>query len=158
VPTLVAPAGVLEAAARGDRMPDQVLRKSQGLLEAHRASFRRAVEAGVRIAMGTDSGVTPHGRNLRELGLMAEAGMAPAAVLHATTLSAARLMRLDERLGSLDKGKLADVVVIDGDAFDFTDLQNRVSQVWKAGVRVYPPAPATDQSDDATAGPAVSGT
>jgi hypothetical protein len=49
-------------------------------------------------------------------------------------------------------------VVIDGDAFDFTDLQNRVSQVWKAGVRVYPPAQATDQSDDAIAGPAVSGT
>jgi imidazolonepropionase-like amidohydrolase len=160
VPTLVAPAGVLEAAARGDRMPDQVLRKSQQVLEAHRASFRRAVAAGVRIAMGTDSGVTPHGRNLRELGLMAEAGMAPAAVLHATTLSAARLMRLDERLGSLDKGKLADLVVIDGDAFDFTELQNRVSQVWKAGVRVYPPARASDQSDDATglpAGPTVPG-
>jgi len=50
--------------------------------------------------------------------------------------------------------------VIDGDAFDFTELQNRVSQVWKAGVRVYPPAQATDQSDDATglsAGPTVSG-
>jgi len=86
--------------------------------------------------------------------------MAPAAVLHATTLSAARLMRLDERLGTLDKGKLADLVVIDGDAFDFTELQNRVSQVWKAGVRVYPPAQATDQSDDATglpAGPTVPG-
>jgi len=160
VPTLVAPTGVLEAAARGDRMPDQVLRKSQEVMEAHRASFRRAVAAGVRIAMGTDSGVTPHGRNLRELGLMAEAGMAPAAVLHATTLSAARLMRLDERLGSLDKGKLADVVVIDGDAFDFTELQDRVSQVWKAGVRVHPSAQATDQSDDATGlppGPPVPG-
>jgi len=154
VPTLVAPAGVLEAAARGDRMPDQVLRKCQQVLEAHRASFRRAVAAGVRIAMGTDSGVTPHGQNLRELSLMAESGMAPAAVLHATSLSAARLMRLDERLGSLDKGKLADVVVIDGDAFDFTELQNRVSQVWKAGVRVYPSGQATDQSDDATGLPA----
>jgi imidazolonepropionase-like amidohydrolase len=149
VPTLVAPAGVLEAAARGDRMPDQIVRKSQQLLEAHRASFRRAVAAGVRIAMGTDSGVTPHGRNLRELGLMAEAGMAPAAVLHATTLSAARLMQLDERLGSLEKGKLADLVVIDGDAFDFTELQTRVSQVWKVGVRVHPSGQATDQSDDA---------
>jgi len=86
--------------------------------------------------------------------------MAPAAVLHAATLSAARLMRLDERLGSLDKGKLADVVVIDGDAFDFTGLQNRVLQVWKAGVRVYPSGQATDQSDDATglpAGPPVPG-
>jgi len=150
VPTLMAPAGVLEAAARGDRMPDQILRKSQEVLEAHRASFRRAVAAGVRIAMGTDSGVTPHGRNLRELGLMAEAGMAPAAVLHATTLSAARLMRLDETLGSLEKGKLADIVLINGDAFDFTELQNRVSQVWKAGARVYTSTPASSQSDDAT--------
>jgi len=59
VPTLVAPGGVLEAAARGDRMPDQVLRKSQQVLESHRASFRRAVAAGVRIAMGTDSGAPP---------------------------------------------------------------------------------------------------
>ena len=83
--------------------------------------------------------------------------MAPAAVLHATTPSAARLMRLDEKLGSVDRGKLADVVVSDGDALDFTDLQGRISQVWKAGVRVYPPARATDQSDDATAGPAVLG-
>jgi len=70
-------------------------------------------------------------------------------VLHATTLSAARLMRLDERLGSLDKGKLADLVVIDGDAFDFTELPDRVSQVWKAGVHVHPPAQALDQSGDA---------
>jgi imidazolonepropionase-like amidohydrolase len=69
-------------------------------------------------------------------------------------------MRLDERLGSLDKGKLADVVMIDGDAFDFTELQNRVSQVWKAGVRVYPSGQAMDQSDDAAglpAGPPVPG-
>jgi len=158
VPTLVAPAGVLEAAARGDRMPEQIVRKSQEVVEAHRASFRRAVAAGVRIAMGTDSGVTPHGRNLRELGLMAEAGMSPAAVLHATTLSAARLMRLDERLGSLEKGKLADVVVIEGDAFDFTELQSRVWEVWQAGARVYTAAQATGQSDDAIGlptGPAV---
>jgi len=131
-------------------MPDQILRKSQEVLEAHRASFRRAVAAGVRIAMGTDSGVTPHGRNLRELGLMAEAGMAPAAVLHATTLSAARLMRLDETLGSLEKGKLADIVLINGDAFDFTELQNRVCEVWKAGARVYTSTPASGRSDDAT--------
>jgi len=143
VPTLMAPAGVLEAAARGDRMPEQIVRKSREVLEAHRASFRRAVAAGVRIAMGTDSGVTPHGCNLRELGLMAEAGMAPAAVLHATTLSAARLMRLDERLGSVEKGKLADVVVVEGDAFDFTELQSCVSEVWKAGACVYTAAQAT---------------
>lgn len=153
VPTLVAPAGVLEAAARGDRMPDQMLRKCQEVLQAHRASFQRAVAAGVRIAMGTDSGVTPHGGNLRELGLMAEAGMTPAAVLHATTLSAARLMRLDDRLGSLEEGKLADVVVIDGDAFDLTGLQDRVSEVWKAGVRVCTSAQATDRSGDATGQP-----
>ena len=80
--------------------------------------------------------------------------MAPAAVLHATTLSAARLMRLDERLGSLEEGKLADVVVIDGDPFDFTELQNRVSQVWKAGVRVCTSGQASDRSDDAIGLPA----
>jgi imidazolonepropionase-like amidohydrolase len=86
--------------------------------------------------MGTDSGVTPHGRNLRELELMAAGGMAPAAVLEATTRSAAQLMGLDGDLGTIAEGKLADLVVIGGDPYDFRDLGDRVEQVWKAGTRV----------------------
>jgi imidazolonepropionase-like amidohydrolase len=86
--------------------------------------------------MGTDSGVTPHGRNLRELQLMADGGMAPAAVLEATTRSAAELLGVDDDLGTIAEGKLADLVVVAGDPYDFSDLADRVEQVWQNGARV----------------------
>ena len=136
VPTLVAPQGVLDAADAGVSLPAAVLDKARMVIDVHRTAFRRAVEAGVRIAMGTDSGVTPHGRNLRELQLMADGGMAPGAVLEATTRSAAELMGVDGDLGTIAEGKLADLVVVGGDPYDFTDLAERVEQVWQAGRRV----------------------
>ena len=92
VPTLVAAQGVIDAAEAGAAIPANVLDKARSVIDRHRAAFKAAVGAGVRIAMGTDSGVTPHGRNLRELVLMAELGMPPAAVLEATTRSAAQLL------------------------------------------------------------------
>jgi len=135
VPTLVAPQGVLDAVDAGVSLPPEVVDKARMVLEIHRAAFRRAVEAGVRIAMGTDSGVTPHGRNLRELELMAAGGMAPGAVLEATTRSAAQLLGVDDRLGTIESGKLADLVVVAGDPYEFGGLAERVEQVWKDGVR-----------------------
>ena len=91
-------------------LPPFVVDKARAVIEIHRAAFRHAVEAGVRIAMGTDSGVTPHGRNLRELALMVGGGMTPAAALEATTRSAAQLLGVDGDLGR-SGGKLADIVV-----------------------------------------------
>ena len=76
----------------------------------------------MRVAMGTDSGVAPHGRNLRELELMAGLGMAPAAVLEATTRSAAQLLGVDRDLGTIEPGKLADLVLVDGDPYAFDTL------------------------------------
>ncbi|HEY8989811.1 MAG TPA: amidohydrolase family protein, partial [Candidatus Limnocylindrales bacterium] len=125
VPTLVAPQGVLDAADAGISLPPAVVDKARMVIDIHRAAFHRAVEAGVRIAMGTDSGVTPHGRNLRELELMAAGGMAPRAVLEATTRSAAQLMGLDADLGTIEEGKVADLVVIGGDPYDFVGLRDR---------------------------------
>jgi imidazolonepropionase-like amidohydrolase len=136
VPTLVAPQGVIDAADAGVPLPPAVVDKARRVVEIHRSAFRRAVEAGVRIAMGTDSGVTPHGRNLRELGLMVEGGMTPLAALEATTRSAAQLLGVDEQLGTIEIGKIADLVVVTGDATDVTTLPDRVEQVWKAGARV----------------------
>jgi len=136
VPTLVAPQGVLDAADAGVQLPPAVVEKARSVVEVHRAAFRHAVEAGVRIAMGTDSGVTPHGQNLRELQLMVEGGMTPASALEATTRSAAQLMGLDDDLGTIEPGKLADLVVVEGDPYDVATLADRVEQVWKAGVRV----------------------
>jgi imidazolonepropionase-like amidohydrolase len=136
VPTLVAPQGVIDAADAGIPLPPAVVDKARAVVEIHRSAFRHAVEAGVRIAMGTDSGVTPHGRNLRELALMADGGMRPAAVLEATTRSAAQLLGVDGERGTIERGKLADLVVVSGDPYDFTDLGERVESVWKGGLRV----------------------
>lgn len=136
VPTLVAPRGVLDAAEAGAAVPEASLDKARQVIDIHRESFRRAVAAGVKVAMGTDSGVTPHGQNLRELVLMQEGGMTPAEVLRATTSSAAQLMGLDERLGTLMPGKSADVVVVAGDALDLTTLPDRIGAVWMEGRRV----------------------
>jgi imidazolonepropionase-like amidohydrolase len=136
VPTLVAPQGVIDAADAGVPLPPAVVDKARAVIDIHRSAFRKAVEAGVRIAMGTDSGVTPHGRNLRELALMAEGGMSPAAVLEATTRSAAQLLGVDGERGTIEAGKLADLAVVVGDPYDFRDLGERVESVWKAGLRV----------------------
>jgi imidazolonepropionase-like amidohydrolase len=86
--------------------------------------------------MGTDSGVTPHGRNLRELELMVAGGMSPLAALEATTRSAAQLLGVDDDLGTIEPGKIADLVVVSGDIADLSGLGERVEQVWKAGSRV----------------------
>jgi imidazolonepropionase-like amidohydrolase len=136
VPTLVAPQGVIDAADAGVPLPPVVVDKARAVIEIHRAAFRHAVEAGVRIAMGTDSGVTPHGRNLRELALMVAGGMSPAAALEATTRSAAQLLGVDDELGTIEEGKVADLVVVTGDPLDVGTLSDRIESVWKAGVRV----------------------
>ncbi len=136
VPTLVAPQGVIDAAEAGAPIPSNVVEKARAVVDTHRAAVRRAVEAGVRVAMGTDSGVTPHGRNLRELVLMAELGMTPGQVLEATTRSAARLLGVDQDRGTIEPGKLADLVLVDGDPYAFDTLSARISSVWMAGRRV----------------------
>jgi imidazolonepropionase-like amidohydrolase len=133
VPTLVAPRGVLAAAEAGMAIPDAARRKAVEVAEAHADSFRRAVAAGVKVAMGTDSGITPHGRNLAELELMAKGGMTPAQVLAATTSVAADLLGLSDELGTLEPGKRADVVVVDGDPFELATLGDRIAAVVKDG-------------------------
>ncbi|MFQ5554700.1 MAG: amidohydrolase family protein [Acidimicrobiia bacterium] len=135
VPTLVAPTGVLRAVEAGASIPPASVLKAEQVREDHRASFARAVDAGVRIAMGTDSAVTPHGENLAELELMVEGGMTERATLEATTIEAARLLGVEDELGSIEPGKIADLVVVDGDPYDFASLRERIEQVWKDGVR-----------------------
>jgi imidazolonepropionase-like amidohydrolase len=136
VPTLVAPRGVIDAADAGASIPEASVAKAREVVETHTASFARAVAAGVKVAMGTDSGVTPHGQNLRELGLMVDGGMTPMQAIVATTSSAAELMGLDDELGTIEPGKRADLVVVDGDPLDVVTLAERVSSVYKDGVQV----------------------
>jgi imidazolonepropionase-like amidohydrolase len=136
VPTLVAPHGVLDARDAGIPVPEAFITKTELVMEAHAESVRRAAAAGVKIAMGTDSGVCPHGQNLRELALMRDCGMTPMAVLEATTRVAAELLGVADDRGTLEPGKRADLVVVAGDALALDDLGSRIEGVWMDGERV----------------------
>jgi imidazolonepropionase-like amidohydrolase len=136
VPTLVAPRGVIDAADAGASIPEASVAKAREVVDTHTASFAKAVSAGVKVAMGTDSGVTPHGQNLRELGLMVEGGMSPMQAIVATTRSAAELMGLESELGTLEAGKRADLVLVEGDPLEVATLSDRVTAVYQDGVRV----------------------
>jgi imidazolonepropionase-like amidohydrolase len=111
VPTLLAPVAVVEIAESQGIMPDYALRKAKDSLEAHRESIAKAYKGGVKIAMGTDAGVMPHGTNLREFGLMVDIGMDPMEVIVATTRVGAECLGWLDRVGTLEAGKLADIVI-----------------------------------------------
>jgi imidazolonepropionase-like amidohydrolase len=136
VPTLTAPAQLQRAISVGADLPDAVVRKAKEVLDVHYESVRRAIAAGVKVAMGTDSGVGPHGSNLEELTLMAGCGMTPAQSLVAATSSAAGLLGLDAELGRLAPGYRADLVLVDGGIDDLGDLADRISAVWQDGREV----------------------
>ena len=139
VPTLAAPRAVIDLVEAGVQLPTHMVDKARMVIDAHTESFRRAVEAGVQVAMGTDSGVGAHGHNLRELPLMVEGGMTPLQALHATSLSAARLLGVDDELGSIEPGKRADLVVVDGDPLDVDTLGDRIAGVYMDGRLVAEP-------------------
>jgi len=136
VPTLVAPTWVLESVEAGATLSDASVRKAREVVAVHADSFARAVAAGVKVAMGTDAGVGPHGENLRELSLMAGGGMSPAEVLRSATQEAARLLGVEDERGTVEPGKLADLVVLGGDPYDLAAMPERIEQVWLGGTRV----------------------
>lgn len=111
VPTLLAPLAVLETGEKGG-MPEYGIRKSREVIEIHSESISRAHKAGVKISMGTDAGVMPHGTNLRELGLMVNIGMTPMESIVATTKKAAECLGWDDRVGTVKAGKLADIIIV----------------------------------------------
>jgi imidazolonepropionase-like amidohydrolase len=111
VPTLIAIIGILEMHETRHNMPEWGVRKARELLDVHRESIAKAHKAGVKIAMGTDVPVVPHGENLRELGLMCSIGMSPMEVIVSSTRTAAECLGWQDRIGTLEAGKLADVVI-----------------------------------------------
>jgi imidazolonepropionase-like amidohydrolase len=136
VPTLLAPIGVLDAP---EGVSEASLAKARAVVDIHRDSIRRAVGAGVRIAMGTDSGVVPHGRNASELVQMVEVGMTPMAAIESATRVAAENLGEAHRLGTVEEGKLADLIAVDGDPLaDIAVLADpgRVRHVWLEGAHV----------------------
>jgi len=102
--------------------------RARGMRQDHLRSFARAREAGVKIAMGTDIGGYGYGDTALELELLVEAGLTPAEAIETSTRRSAECMRLDGQLGTLEAGKLADLLVVDGDPLaDITILRRRES-------------------------------
>jgi imidazolonepropionase-like amidohydrolase len=116
------------------KWPADVLRKNTETTETQRVGFRKAVAAGVRIAYGTDSGVYPHGLNARQLPYMVKYGMTPMQAIQSATISAAQLMRWEDRVGSIAPGKFADLIAVEGDAMADLRSFEKVGFVMKGGV------------------------
>ncbi len=109
---------VSHGAAAG--IPVHMVEKAQSAIHSHVAGFRSAHRAGIALAMGTDSGVpfTHHGSNLDELVHLVAMGLSPQEAIRVATLDSARLLKLEDRIGSLDEGKMADLVIVDGNPLD----------------------------------------
>ncbi len=135
VPTMIAPVAAL-AQARSGALPPATIPKAEAAAAAALESHRRAIAAGVKIAFGTDTGVSRHGENAKEFALMVRAGMTPAAAIRAATIDAADALGRKDQLGSIEPGKVADIVAVAGDpTADVTRLEN-VDFVMRHGVTV----------------------
>ena len=132
VPTLLAGESIKP---RLDSFPQSIATKARAAIASRDTLFRNALKAGVKIAFGTDSAVSRHGVNAREFSLMTGLGMSPAAALR-TTANSAALLGLDDRLGTLAAGKLADIVAVPGNPLTDMTATERVSFVMKEGVIV----------------------
>ncbi len=132
VPTLLAPAAALADGKRGALTPAQ-FDKARAAAGNAEKSFAEAIRRGVKIAFGTDTGVSPHGRNAEEFALMVKNGMSPALAIRAATVDAAELLGLSARIGTIEPGKDADLIAVDGDPTQNVRLLERVGFVMKSG-------------------------
>ncbi len=119
-----------------DSYPPKIAAKARAAAAAHEKAFRTALQIGVPIAFGTDSGVSPHGMNAMEFGLMTDLGMSPAAALLAGTREAAKLLGVDNDSGTLEAGKRADIVAVPGNVLQNIHATEHPVFVMKGGVVV----------------------
>ncbi len=134
VPTITAGKWVAEKAAIEGYYPAIVQPKAAAIGPLIQDTFARAYKKGVKIAFGTDAAVFPHGLNGREFKYMVEAGMPAIETIQSATLNTAKLLRIEDKLGSIKVGKLADLVAVDGDPLEDISLMENVSFVMKDGV------------------------
>ena len=133
VPTMLAPLAAV-AGARSGALPPATLPKAEAAIVAMQAMDRKAIAAGVKIAFGTDSGVSLHGDNAKEFALMVKAGMTPMAAIVAATVNAADLAGRSDQIGTLEPGKYADLIAVAGSPLDDVTRLERVDFVMRHGV------------------------
>ena len=121
-------------------LPPAILAKRRSIASVAKESLRRAIQAGVKIALGTDAGVLPHGQNGREVAAMVNRGMTPADAIRAGTMGSAELLGLTDR-GTIAAGKVADLIAVEGNPLEDPTAVQRVRWVMKAGVEAFRPAP-----------------
>lgn len=134
VPTITAGKSVADSAKKPGYYPALVTPKALAIGPKIQGTFAKAYKAGVKIAFGTDAGVYAHGKNWLEFVYMTEAGMPAMEAIQSATVSAADLIGVADKIGSIEKGKLADIIAIDGDPIKDIQAMGRVTFVMKEGV------------------------
>lgn len=141
VPTLLAVATVVENAEKPGFYLPQVAEKARQVGPRAQEMFRKSHEAGVKIAFGTDTGVSPHGQNAREFALMVRGGMTPEEAIRSATVTASELLDLQKEIGTIEAGKAGDLIAVKGDPLkDVTELEH-VSCVIQAGKQITRSSP-----------------
>src|SRR5258707_6700874 len=141
VPTLMAVQGLSEQIAKGVAIPPAIRVKADAAIASVHKTFAKAVTMGVKIGLGTDAAVYPHGRNAEELHQMVDLGMKPIDALKAGTSNDADLLGLADKIGTLEAGKLADVVAVPSDPSQNIRQTEHVFFVMKEG-KIYKNEPA----------------
>jgi imidazolonepropionase-like amidohydrolase len=136
--TFLVPTTYLADAIDLEQLPPPIRAKAESILPKAKASLRRAIAAGVKIAYGTDSGVYPHGLNAREFATLVERGMQPLDTLRAATVNACALLGVTDR-GTIAPGKLADLIAVPGNPLADVTVLQRVEFVMKGGAIVKGP-------------------
>jgi imidazolonepropionase-like amidohydrolase len=136
VPTVIAGKSVADSAKIPGYFPPVIARKAMEVGTQIQATFGKAYKSGVKIAFGTDAGVYAHGKNYIEFQYMVEAGMPPMEAIKAATINAADLLGMSDKIGSVSKGKSADIVAIDGDPLTDIKTMKNMAFVMKEG-KIY---------------------
>ena len=133
VPTISAGRFVAEKAKEPGYYPDVIRPKALEIGPKIQNTFSKAFKAGVKIAFGTDSGVSYHGENANEFIYMVEAGMKPIEALRSATINAAEMLEIDDQLGTIEPGKIADIIAVSGDPLEDISCLNDIDFVMKNG-------------------------